>query len=64
MHSPEVELIEIFLSNIFDGNGLESSDIPPKTKFFDLDLDLSNLHCTSNSDLNEFFVSIASLNFF
>ena len=32
MHSLEVELIEIFLSNIFDGNGLEPSDIPTDTK--------------------------------
>ena len=32
MHSPEVELIEIFLSNIFNGNGLAPSDIPPDTK--------------------------------
>ena len=32
MHSPEVELTEIFVSNIFDGNGLACSDIPPDTK--------------------------------
>ena len=29
MHSPEVELTEIFVSNIFKGNGLAPSDIPP-----------------------------------
>ena len=32
MHSPEVELTEIFVSNIFNGNGLAPSDIPPDTK--------------------------------
>ena len=32
MHSPEVELTEIFLSNIFYGNGLVPSDIAPDTK--------------------------------
>jgi len=26
MHSPEVELTEIFVSNIFNGNGLAKSD--------------------------------------
>ena len=26
MHSPEVELTEIFVSNIFNGNGLAPSD--------------------------------------
>ena len=32
MHSPEVELTEIFVSNIFIGNGLAPSDKPPDTK--------------------------------
>ena len=32
MHSPEVELTEIFVSNIFNGNGLAPSDKPPDTK--------------------------------
>ena len=32
MHSPEVELNEIFVSNIFNGNGLVPSDMPPNTK--------------------------------
>ena len=32
MHSPEVELTEIFVSNIFNGNGLAPSDMPPDTK--------------------------------
>ena len=32
MHSPEVELNEIFVSNIYNGNGLAPSDIPPDTK--------------------------------
>ena len=32
MHSPEVELTEIFVSNIFDGNGLAPSDKPTDTK--------------------------------
>ena len=32
MHSPEVELNEIFVSNIFNGNGLAPSDILPDTK--------------------------------
>ena len=32
MHSPEVELIEIFVSNIFNGNGQVPSDIPHVTK--------------------------------
>ena len=32
MHSPEVELTEIFVSDIFIGNGLAPSDIPPDTK--------------------------------
>ena len=32
MHSPEVKLTEIFVSDIFIGNGLAPSDIPPDTK--------------------------------
>ena len=32
LHSPEVELTEIFVSNIFNGNGLTPSDKPPDTK--------------------------------
>ena len=32
MHSPEVELNEIYVSIIFNGNGLLPSDIPPDTK--------------------------------
>ena len=32
MHSPEVELTVIFVSNIFNGNGLAPSDLPPDTK--------------------------------
>ena len=32
MDSPEVELNEIFVSNIFNGNGLVPSDKPPDTK--------------------------------
>ena len=32
LHSPEVELTEIFVSNIFNGNGLAPSDKPPDTK--------------------------------
>ena len=32
MHSQEVELTKIFVSNIFNGNGLAPSDIPPDTK--------------------------------
>ena len=32
MHSPEVELTEIFVSNVFIGNGLVPSDMPPDTK--------------------------------
>ena len=32
MHSPEVELTEIFLSNIFNGNGLVPLFIAPDTK--------------------------------
>ena len=32
MHSPEVVLDEIFLSNIFNGNVLAPLDIPPDTK--------------------------------
>ena len=32
MHSPEIELTEIFLSNIFNGNGHAPSDISPDTK--------------------------------
>ena len=32
MHSSDVELNEIFVSNIFNGNGLAPSDIPPDTK--------------------------------
>ena len=32
MHSPEVQLNEIFVSNIFNGNGLAPSDMPPDTK--------------------------------
>ena len=32
MHSPEVELTEIFVSNIYNGNGLAPSDKPPDTK--------------------------------
>ena len=32
MHSPEVELTEIFVSNIFNGNGQTPSDKPPDTK--------------------------------
>ena len=32
MHSLEVELDEIFVTNIFNLNGLAPSDIPPNTK--------------------------------
>ena len=32
MHSQEVELTKIFVSNIFNGNGLAPSDMPPDTK--------------------------------
>ena len=32
MHSPEVELTKIFVLNIFNGNGLAPSDMPPDTK--------------------------------
>ena len=32
MYSPEVELTEIFVSNIFNGNGFAPSDIPTDTK--------------------------------
>ena len=32
MHSQEVELTKIFVSNIFNENGLALPDIPPDTK--------------------------------
>ena len=32
MHSPEVELNEIFVSNIFNKNGAAPSDIQPDTR--------------------------------
>ena len=32
MHSPEIELTEIFVSKIFKVNGLAPSDKPPDTK--------------------------------
>ena len=32
MHSPKVELNEIFVSNIFNGNGLVPSEMPPDTR--------------------------------
>ena len=32
LRSPEVELTEIFVSNIFNGNGLAPSDKPLDTK--------------------------------